>query len=196
MNSPDITRQPPATPDAERWIDDHGDALFAFAMQRVRDIDVAADLVQEAFVGALRASFEGRSTERTWLIGILKNKIVDHLRRRARRDDEATNLDRLQDTLFDHRGHWIGKTPSAFALPKDPVEQQELRGTLQQCMHKLPRRVAEVFSLREIDHHSAVEVAEILGISSDSVWTAMHRARLLLRECLQHNWFGEPRRGA
>jgi RNA polymerase sigma-70 factor (ECF subfamily) len=67
----------PLTPDT--WLDQHGDALYRFAYQRVRDPDQAADLVQETFLEGLRArsTFAGNSSVRTWLTSILKFKIID-----------------------------------------------------------------------------------------------------------------------
>jgi RNA polymerase sigma-70 factor (ECF subfamily) len=69
--------------DPARWVDQHGDALFRFALLRVRDADLAADLVQETFLSALKGldGFHGRSSIRTWMTGILKHKIIDYYRR-------------------------------------------------------------------------------------------------------------------
>ena len=63
----------------ETWVDQHGDSLFRFAVLRVRDPEAASDLVQETFLEALRArdTYSGRSSVRTWLVAILKHKIVD-----------------------------------------------------------------------------------------------------------------------
>ena len=74
-----------AVTDPEDWVDRHGDALYRYALLRLRSPDLAADVVQETFLEALRArsSFSGRSSERTWLVGILRHKIVDHLRKSA-----------------------------------------------------------------------------------------------------------------
>ena len=75
----------PAT-DPERWVDEHGDCLYRYALVRVRVPEVAEDLVQETLLAALRSreKFGGRSSERSWLVGILKNKIVDYYRKLGR----------------------------------------------------------------------------------------------------------------
>ena len=82
MNAPQ-GKFPDETPDAGRWLDDHGDYLFKYAVFRLRDNTAAEDAVQETFLAALKAykEFQGRASERTWLVGILKHKIVDHFRR-------------------------------------------------------------------------------------------------------------------
>jgi RNA polymerase sigma factor (sigma-70 family) len=73
-------------PDPERWVEDHGDYLFGFALSRLRDVSKAEDLVQDTFWAALKgaAAFQGRSAEKSWLVGILKNKICDHYRKLSR----------------------------------------------------------------------------------------------------------------
>ncbi|MHC4945232.1 MAG: RNA polymerase sigma factor, partial [Planctomycetota bacterium] len=72
--------------DPATWVDEHGDALYRFAITRLKDPEAAEEIVQETFLAALKAkdSFKGRSSERTWLIGILKNKVIDHFRKMSR----------------------------------------------------------------------------------------------------------------
>src|SRR5262249_13612264 len=72
--------------DPEHWVDEYGDLLFGFAAARVRDPAIAKDLVQETFLAAIKArgAFAGRSSERAWLFGILRNKLVDCYRRQSR----------------------------------------------------------------------------------------------------------------
>src|SRR5215831_3465447 len=74
--------------DAGRWLDAHGDYLFKYASFRLRDDTAAEDAVQETFLAALKAyeKFEGRGSERTWLVGILKHKIIDHFRKALREE--------------------------------------------------------------------------------------------------------------
>src|SRR5262245_43042551 len=71
---------------ATRWLEAHADYLFHFAVGQVRDAGVAEDLVQDTFLAALKArnGYAGKSSERTWLTGILRHKIYDHLRRTCR----------------------------------------------------------------------------------------------------------------
>src|SRR6516165_7142061 len=72
--------------DPERWVEEHGDYLFKYALSRLRDTARAEDLVQETFLAALKGAreFQGRSSEKSWLVGILKNKIYDCYRKAGR----------------------------------------------------------------------------------------------------------------
>ena len=67
--------------DPESWVDQYGDFLHRFTLSRIKDLSIAEDLVQETFLAASKArkNFQGRSSARTWLIAILKHKIVDHI---------------------------------------------------------------------------------------------------------------------
>ena len=99
-------------PDPEPWLEKHGDYLYGYAMLRVRDAAVAEDLVQETLLAALEgfASFGGRSSERTWLVGILKHKLIDHFRRVSREAPSSP----VADEVFEHpeyfrdSGQWVG----------------------------------------------------------------------------------------
>src|SRR5262249_60497286 len=86
-----------AVTDPETWVDRYGDGLYRYALLRLRAPDLAADVVQETFLEALRVrhTFARRSSERTWLIGILRHKIVDQLRRASR--EAANGVGALRD---------------------------------------------------------------------------------------------------
>ena len=98
MGGSDPDQQPNESPRAssanpERWVDEHGD-LYRYALVRVRRTEVAEDLVQETLLAAVRSreKFGGRSSERSWLVGILKNKIVDYYRKLGRAWMQASFL--------------------------------------------------------------------------------------------------------
>src|SRR5262249_4571718 len=88
--------------DPERWVDEHGDVLYRYALERVRKPEVAQDLVQETFLAAVRTHerFRGGSTVRSWLCGILKHKICDYYRKRGR-ETSFTDLEFLSDECAD-----------------------------------------------------------------------------------------------
>jgi RNA polymerase sigma-70 factor (TIGR02943 family) len=184
---------PAAAIDPTAWVDQHGDALFRFALFRVGRAELAEDLVQETFLAAWRGreAFAGRSSERTWLMGILKNKIADHLRRRNRDKQEVEPIatDILEE-LFDDRGHWRNPPPRCTADPAADLERAEFHETLRRCLGKLPGRWAAAFCLREMDGLPSEDVREALGVSAANLWTLLHRARLSLCRCLDLNWFG------
>src|SRR3974390_2563609 len=84
--------------DPERWVEEHGDYLFKYALSRLRDPAKAEDVIQETFLAALKGAkdFQGRSSEKSWLVGILKNKICDSYRK-ASRETSFTDLEFYSD---------------------------------------------------------------------------------------------------
>ena len=180
--------------DPAAWLDQHGDALYRFALARVRDPALAEDLVQETLLAALRArdSYAGAAAERTWLIAILKNKIIDHFRRSAR---EAPLPDEPDDDVIDAlfrspgNGHW-NRMPSRWDEPESALEQTHFWQVFQECLEGLPARQAQLFSLVEFEGLATEELCKLLAVSTSNVWVMLHRARLRLRECLEQNWFG------
>jgi RNA polymerase sigma-70 factor (ECF subfamily) len=185
----------------EQWVDDHGDCLFHYAWTRVRKQEVAEDLVQETLLVAVRthSNFGGRSSERSWLVGILKNKICDYFRK-AGRETTFTDLEFLRDEQsekFNSEDYWIHDRGPAEWRPEgeDAMKRAEFWQTLESCLAKMPARVAQVFMLREMDDVPSKEVCATLNISEANLWVMMHRARMALRECLEVNFF-EGRGGA
>jgi RNA polymerase sigma-70 factor, ECF subfamily len=176
-------------------MDSHGDCLYRYALLRVRVPELAAELVQETFLEALRGweRFAGRSSERTWLVGILKHRIVDHLRRTntARATSEESSSRPIDDAAFDAHGHWRAMPHSWRGDPSSILEAREFWDVFGACLSRLPRSLADAFFLREVDGLSAEETRELLKISAANLWTRLHRARSLLRDCLELNWFGE-----
>ncbi len=179
--------------DPESWVDRHGDCLYRYAILRLRTPDLAADVVQETFLEALRArgSFAGRASERTWLIGILRHKIVDQIRKNGR-DSHSPNGYSSNDSdgpPFDSRGHWRKNPASWRGNPSKQMESKEFWEVFGACMSKLPKGIADAFFLRELDGVSADDVQDALGITPANFWKRLHRARALLRQCLETNWF-------
>lgn len=185
--------------DPETWLDQHGDSLYRFALLRVRNPTTAEDLVQETLLAAWRAkdSFAGQAAERTWLIAILKNKLIDHFRRSSRETplSDVADTDEAIDALFHtHSGHWA-HTPMDWPRPDDALEQAEFWQVFEDCLTGLPARQAQVFTLTEVDGLSTDELCKALGAQPSNVWVMLHRARLRLRECLEQSWFGATAEG-
>jgi RNA polymerase sigma-70 factor (ECF subfamily) len=174
-------------------VDDHGDALFRYAVLRVRDRSLAEDLVQETFLAALKShsEFKGQSELRTWMIGILRHKVVDHLRksRPAPLPEVSEDSDPLIDGWFSPNGHWI-KPPARFVVdPAALAENQEFWEVLRTCLQGIPGRAGEAFSMRIVSDVPANEVCKLLGVTPTNLWVQLHRARARLRACLEKNWF-------
>lgn len=185
--------------DPTTWVDDHGDYLFRYAVVRLRDESLAEDCVQETLLSAIQSlrGYGGRATERTWLTGILKHKIIDHFRRSVREQpiiEEETDLSGL-DNFFNQSGRWKDHWHNDFepvdwrVTPEAATEQTEFFKTFHGCMGKLPERVAGVFALREMDGLDTETICEVLRLTASNFWVMMHRARMNLRRCMELNWF-------
>ncbi len=195
---PDAKPSPIRSVDPTTWVDRHGDVLYRFALARVRDSALSEDLVQETFVSALRSqsSFEGRSNEQTWLISILRNKIIDYFRSRASlpQSAEPEAEDEFTGKFFDKSGHWrqrLSRWPSDGA---GALEKQDFWRVLDECVSKLPATLRASFTLRELEKLDTKGICKLLGITASNLWMQLHRARLLLRACLERNWFAHPQR--
>lgn len=185
--------------DAGRWLDEHGDYLFKYASFRLRDDTAAEDAVQETFLAALKAyeKFQGRGSERTWLVGILKHKIIDHFRKLEREAPIGEEVGEGPEHLdfFERTDQWTGhwnadRAPSDWhATPAELIERADFWNVFTDCLSPLPQRTASAFTLREVDGLKSEEICEILSISANNLWVMLHRARLHLRNCLEINWF-------
>ena len=179
--------------DPATWMDRHSDYLFRYALARLRRREVAEDVVQETFLAALRAKdqFAGASSERTWLVAILKRKIVDHFRRKYRERPAAdlTAADGWTDDLFDERGRWREKPARWTADPGAAFEREEFWAAFRACLGKLPGRLADAFTLREVEGLESPEVCKALDVSASNLWVMLHRARQRLWKCLGVHWF-------
>ena len=176
--------------DPSKWVEKHGDVLFAFAVSKLKNRDSAEEAVQETFVGALKnlrlANREG--SEGAWLMGILKNKVVDRIRENARSGLSLEGEDNVVETLFDERGNWSSSARNSASLTLDSIEQEEFREILAHCLKGLPTNQSSAFILREIQERNSVDVCKELDVSSTNLWVLMHRARLRLAECIKSRW--------
>lgn len=174
-----------------RWVELYGDFLYRYALVRLGRAETAEDLVQETFLGALRgrAQFKGTCSERTWLVSILKRKIIDRLRRKVREQPVSDlDADGGEGDLFDRAGHWK-KGPRPWTKPDAALERAEFWTVFSGCLGKLPERLADAFSLREMDGLESAEVCKVLAIAPGNLSVMLHRARLRLWRCLGINWF-------
>lgn len=184
------------------WVESYGDFLFRYAISRVRNEAAAEDVVQETFVAALksRKNFTGQSSERTWLIGILKHKIIDTFRK-ANRERAETDMETgadAADSFFDQKGMWkMEHAPSEWTMEPDAAfEQKELAKTLEDCMGKLPARLSQAFTLVERDERNGEEACKVLNVTATNLYVMLYRARMLMRKCLEMNWFHKsPEKG-
>ena len=183
----------------ENWVSQHGDYLFRFAMVKLRDEHLAEDAVQETLLAALQGqrNFSGDSAEKTWLVGILKHKIVDLIRKKVREPtlvhvDEPMEFgeDEVTATSFDDTGHWV--TPCQdWGNPDKVLEHKRFWQILTECLKRLPPQLAMLYSLREISGMDTEDICKDLNISPTNSWVMLHRARLGLKQCFEVHWLGE-----
>lgn len=173
------------------WVDLHADYLYRYAFKRLNDDELARDLVQETFLAALAktGSFKGESSERTWLTAILKYKVIDVYRKKARTGH--TYYGTTETEFFDpdlnnwKKEHW----PAPFGIEaQDPLNNKEFNQVLQQCLQKLPSLWMSVFTLKHMDDEDTGSICKALGITPSNFWVIIHRAKVNLRACLQKNW--------
>lgn len=175
------------------WVKSFSDTLYHFAVLRVNDTEVAKDLVQETFLAALRnvETFKGEISEKNWLFTILKNKIIDHYRKKSSSlFSELNELLESANQYFDENDHWTPET-----APKDwgvdyssNVETKEFYEILNKCMDKLSEIMRIIFTMKYLDERESDEICKELNLTSSNYWVIMHRAKLQLRSCLEKKW--------
>ncbi len=166
--------------------------LMKIARLQLRDEHLAEDMVSETIAQAVEhhASFRGDSALRTWLTTILKNRIVDHLRRQWREQPlvQGPGVDEDFEPLFDSGGHWA-QVPSPTPGPEQLCAQDAFLAAVKRCVEKLPQRIAQVFVLREVFGSDTKELCKDLGLTESNVWVQLYRARVMLRTCLEKGGF-------
>lgn len=178
---------------ADQWLGLYGDILYRYAFARVRDSETAEDLVQETLLAALKANagYAGEASEQTWLIGILKHKIVDHFRKSSREKTQEFNdqfSDDEDNDYFDRQGSWQIDL-STWSKPDISLEQEQFLDILQSCIDRLPPKMAQLFMLRELDGMESEEICKLMSISTlNNFWVILSRARIQLRHCLDLKW--------
>jgi len=185
--------------DPADWLVEHGNYLYRYALVRVRDSAAAEDLLQETLLAGMKSyqSHQGRSSERTWLVGIMRHKVVDYFRRLARTSEFRTLNDEEQSELdlFENEGAWRGHwraDQAPVSWPADAarmLEPQEFWQTFNRCLERLTPQMAIAFTLREIDGLSSDEICEILDVTPNNLWVILHRSRTRLRQYLEAEWF-------
>ncbi|MBI2821955.1 MAG: sigma-70 family RNA polymerase sigma factor [Acidobacteria bacterium] len=181
-------------PDAEQWVRDYGPALHRYALSRVLDHGVAEELVQETFLAGLKSfeRFQGQSSVQTWLIGILRHKLLDHFRQESKKRESEVPLDDSdpEGDLFDERGRWARPPVKWNVDPHSALHSEEFRQVLARCLRGIPPQKRTVLLLRAGEGLSGKEICKQLAITPTHLWVLMHRARGALRRCLEEHWFG------
>ncbi len=181
--------------DAE--IEQHRAYLLRYASLQLRDAGAAEDAVQDTLIAALEGwdRFGGKSSVKTWLTGILKHKIIDHIRRQSREQplvagDSDQGEAEAVDALFLENGHWR-QPPSNWGDPDKALENKAFMAVFEDCARNMSAKTSRAFMMREVMELPTEEICKELDISTTNCWVMLHRARLTLRECLEMKWFGK-----
>ncbi|MGB5554698.1 MAG: sigma-70 family RNA polymerase sigma factor [Flavobacteriaceae bacterium] len=176
----------------DTWVDQYSDYLFNYAVGRVSDSEMAKDLVQETFFAGLKSAknFKGDAAERTWLIAILKRKVIDHYRKTNSKKGKA-EVRMNYSSQNDAEGDWLEEqVPDPFSsFENDPIENEELGLAIHECISKLPKKQALAFNMKTIQGMSTEDICKELEINPSNLWVMIHRARTALMGCLNQKWF-------
>ncbi|MEJ6022831.1 sigma-70 family RNA polymerase sigma factor [Ramlibacter sp. PS4R-6] len=179
----------------EHQLAEHRAYLLRFARLQLRNDAWAEDAVSETLLAALSKpqSFGNRSQLKTWLVGILKHKVIDILRQRQREvqlvDDDGDGGAELDALMFKADGHYV-QQPADWGNPEQELNSRQFFLVLEACTDKLPAAMGRVFLMREWLELSSDEICKELQLTPTNLYVQLHRARLRLRECLELNWFG------
>lgn len=177
--------------DPSKWVDRYADYLYNYTLSKVSDQTLAEDLVQETFLAGLKSAsgFKGDSSERTWLISILKRKIIDHYRRsnsqkgkaevKINYNSEQLEGDWLEERVADNRRSNI----------EEDMQNRELGIAIEECISRLPEKQARIFRMKTIEGMETEDICKEMNISPSNLWVIIHRARTALMGCLEKNWF-------
>ncbi len=178
--------------DPNSWVDKYSDYLFNYTIVRVDDAEIAKDIVQETFFAGLKSmkNFKGEASERTWLISILKRKIIDHYRKiNSNKGKAEVRINYNSDS--ETEGDWLEER---VADPYDStvdskIENKELGLAIHNCIQKLPEKQAAIFKMKTIDGFETEAICNEFDITSSNLWVIIHRARTAMAECIEKNWF-------
>ena len=174
------------------WVERYGDALYRYTLVRVKNPDAAQEIVQVALLAALQSqkSFAGRSSEKSWLFGILKHKILDHFRSlKTRRTYELStdDEDNPYENEFDETGHFITPPKKWQTDPLHAAENEELVLALAKCLEGLSEKFRDIFVLKEVEGMASEDICKEMEIQPNNLWVILHRARNQLKKCLEAN---------
>ena len=177
--------------DPTKWVDKYSDYLFNYTIARVNDRELANDLISETFLAGLKSmkNFKGEASERTWLISILKRKIIDQYRKiNSNKGRAEVKIKYKEDS---NEGDWLEEqAPDRFdKTAEDMMENEELGFAILNCMESLPEKQAKIFKMKTIDGFDTETICNEFNITPSNLWVIIHRARTTLAQCLEKNWF-------
>ncbi|MEX2590430.1 MAG: sigma-70 family RNA polymerase sigma factor [Chitinophagales bacterium] len=183
-----------------KWVHSYSDAMYSWALHKTSDEMVAQDIVQETFLSAYKSldKFREDSKPKTWLFSILNNKIIDHYRRKIKyistdnnKQSEKKAFD-LTEKLFDENGKW--KAPESQAFIDDDIhllDDDEFRKVMELCLDDLPENWRFAVNSKYLLEKDGKDICQELEITPSNYWQIIHRAKLMLKKCIDLNWFNK-----
>lgn len=176
------------------WVNCYADELYGWAFAKTNQEELARDLVQDTFVAALEnaSQFQKNSSPKTWLFGILKNKIAGFYRKQIKL--QLVSFSQLEDesSFFDKNGSWVAAERQELISWEEPAgeaEEEAFQIALKNCMDQLPPLWQAALQLKYLEGEKGAAITKDLGISASNYWQIIHRAKLQLRKCLNEKWF-------
>lgn len=176
--------------DPTTWVDAYSDYLYNYTIVKVNDHEVAQDLISETFLAGLKSAenFKGEASERTWLISILKRKIIDHYRKKNSKKGQAEVY--INYTDEDSEGAWLEERVSDpfDKTAEDTMENEELGVAILNCLGTLNEKQATIFKMKTIDNFDTEAICNEFEITPSNLWVIIHRARTAMAQCLEQSW--------
>src|SRR5574343_115479 len=181
----------------ELWVRDYSDSLYSWALHKTSSQVIAEDLVQDTFLSAFQHmdKFKGNSSPKTWLFSILNNKIIDHYRKSSKKEILAyTEESKMQfdatESFFTEDGSWNqSHVSTGWGNDGSLLDDEDFNRIMEICMDDLPGNWRQAVSFKYLFEKDAKEICQELNITLSNYWQVIHRAKLLLKKCLEINYF-------
>lgn len=180
-----------AKPSLSQWVEDFTPELYSWALHKVSNAELAADLVQDTFLTVAEKidSFKGNSAPKTWIFSILNHKIIDHYRKKI---NHPVNIENDSfSNFFESTGEWIeNKKPMNWYDGDEGhlLDNVDFQKIMEACMNALPEKWSTCIKLKYLVEKNGEEICQELDITSSNFWQIVHRAKLQLRDCIEQNW--------
>lgn len=174
----------------EKWVDNYSDYLFNYTIVRVNDRELAKDIISETFLAALKSmkNFKGEASERTWLVSILKRKIIDYYRKINSKKGKAEV--KVNYTDKEQEGEWLEEQVSDASeqSAEEGMVNDELGLAIYDCLETLSEKHARIFKMKTIDNFDTEVICNEFNITPSNLWVIIHRARTAMADCLEKTW--------
>jgi len=182
----------------QSWVIEYSDALFDWAYFKTSKREVAEDLVQDTFLAAFQSyhTFKFESNPKSWLNTILNNKIVDYYRKSAA---QATVLNgennrqayAITESFFDQNDKWKSEPESIWKDDLHLLDDEDFNGVMRTCLEDLPETWRNAISFKYLFSRDLKEICQELNLSMSNYWQVIHRAKLMLKKCLEVKYFNQ-----